>query len=173
MTRWAASSGPYVHSSPAPSPSPVGEVSSTRNSSSGGVSPRTPKAKSRARTPMRATCRNRSVGGRITCNASAMSWPWAQVSMSRAVAMEAPDMGGPYQGKRTPLGAELSTLCRASRPARHSASSRAGGSPAPSSAPSSTNRSGAASAFSTSAPNAARSVAASSADRSVQARCAI
>lgn len=167
VTRWAASAGPYVHNSP------DGATSSTRNSSPGTVSPRTPKAKSRARTPMRATCFSRSVGARITPNASATSCPWAQVSIRRPVAIEATDMGGPYQGNRVPVGAARRASSRAARPDRHAASSRAGGSAAPSSAPSSTNPSGAASAFSTSLAKASASVTASSAARSVQARWAI
>ena len=89
-------------------------------------SPRTPKAKSRARTPMRTTCRSRSVGGRTTPSASATSWPWAQVSMSRAVAMEAADMGGPYQGKRAPVGRGAQRLV-AGRRAPHASRRAAGG----------------------------------------------
>lgn len=103
-----------------------------------------------------------------------MSWPWAQVSISRAVAMEAADIGGPYQGNRVLVAAaDRSTGCNFSRPARHRASSSAGGSAAPSSAPSSTKESGAATAFSTSPAKASASVTASSAARSVQARWAI
>ena len=93
--------------------------------------------------------------------------------MSRAVAIEAADIGGPYQGNRAPAGAARRASARASRPARQSASNRAGGFPAPSSAPLSTKSPGAASAFSTSRSKAARSVTASTEEWSVQARCAI
>ncbi len=168
VTRWAASSGPYVHSSP-----DSGAVSSTRNSASGALSPRTAKAKSRVRTPMRAMCRSRSVGVRRTPSASATSWPCAQVSMRRAVAMEGTAIGGPYQGSRVPWGASARACHSRSRPVRQRSSSSAGGSAAPSSAPSSTKVSGAAAALSTSAANASGAVAASRAARSVQARCAI
>ena len=47
--------------------------------------------------------------------------------MSRPVAMEAADMGGPYQGKRVPVGCRAQGLLQRLPPARHSASSRAGG----------------------------------------------
>lgn len=167
VTRWVASSGPYVHRSP------PGPVSSTRNGSAGGVSPWAAWAKSRARTPMRATCRSRPVGGRVTPRAAAMSRPWAQVSIRRAVAMEAVAMGGPYQGKRAPGAAVRSASARAARPSRQAVSSAAGSCFAPSSAPSSTYRSGAASACSTSALNPSSSVTAARAARSVQFRCAI
>lgn len=92
VTRCGASSGPYAHTSP------EGETSSTRKGSGGAGSPCTLKAKSRVRTPIHTTCLSRSVGVRTTPSASAMSRPWAQVSMSRAVAMEAPDIGGRTRG---------------------------------------------------------------------------
>ena len=54
----------------------------------------------RARRPRWATCRSRAVGRRVTPSVSAMSWPCAQVSISRAVTEDAALMGGPYQGSR-------------------------------------------------------------------------
>lgn len=167
VTRSVASSGPYVHNSS------DGLRSSTRNSSNGVASPCTPKAKSRVRTPRRTMCRSRSVGAGASPSASATSRPCAQVSMSRAVAMEAADMGGPYQGNRAPAGAFRRASDSASRPARQSASNRSGGFSAPSWAPLSTKSPGAASAFSTSRANASWSVTASVEEWSVQARCAI
>ena len=54
---------------------------------------------------MWATCRSRAVGPTAARrSASATSWPCAQVSMSRAVAMDAALIGGPNQGSRAPSG---------------------------------------------------------------------
>ena len=49
---------------------------------------------------MCATCRRRAVGSRSPSSASATSWPWAHVSISRAVANERAPMVGPYHGMR-------------------------------------------------------------------------
>ncbi len=122
---------------------------------------------------MRATCRSRAVGSRSTPSASATSWPCAQVSISRPVAIEATLIGGPYQGRRTPSGCSASTRPTRSRPARQRASSSAGGRAAPRAAPSSTKESGAASAASMSGWKASAPSADRRAQSSVHARWAI
>ena len=50
---------------------------------------------------MWATWRSRSVGGRSAPRASTTSWPWAHVSISRAVMNERALIAGPYHGTRT------------------------------------------------------------------------
>ncbi len=123
---------------------------------------------------MRATWRSRAVGVRATPRASATSWPCAQVSMSRAEAMEATLIAGPYQGILVPSGASRSTFSSRCRPSRQRASRASGAWAATkASAASSTNASGAARALATSSPNRSGSVAASRATSSVQLRWAI
>ncbi len=150
----------------------LGPTSSTRNSVAGGVSPRTWKAKSRARTPMRATWRRRSVEcasrparpprpGRGPRSPSSGRWPWRR-----------PTWAARTRGSGCRRGPRGGPLPAPVRPARQSPSSAAGGSPAPS-APSSTNPPGEAIAFSTNVAKASASVTASRAERSVQARWAI
>lgn len=118
-------------------------------------------------------CRSRAVGSRATPSASATSCPCAQVSISRAVAIEATLIGGPYQGSLAPAGWAASARCSASRPSRQRARSTAGGSFAPSSAASSTKVSGVARACRAARAKASGSVAESSACRSVHSRWAI
>ncbi len=106
------------------------------------ASPWAPKAKSRVRTPMWATCRIRSVGASTAPRASATSRECAQVSMNRAVAIEVGLIGGPNHGILSPAGTARSASCSARRPARHRSSSAAGGTRPPASASASTNPSG-------------------------------
>lgn len=100
------------------------------------------------------------MGARVTPSASATSWACAQVSIRRAVATEAADIGGPNQGNRAPSGASRSAFSSAARPSRQRASSAAGSARAYSSAPSSTYVYGAARACSTSARKPSGSVTA-------------
>lgn len=117
--------------------------------------------------------RSRAVGSRRTPRASATSWPCAQVSISRAVAIDGTLIGGPYQGTRVPGAAARRAASSAAWSARHPASSAAVGCAAPASAPSSTKVNGRAAASARWASKAAGSVRAVSAARSVQARWAI
>nr|WP_233153448.1 hypothetical protein [Kineosporia sp. R_H_3] len=170
MTRCAASGGP--NSQVAPS----GAVSSTRIPSTGAGRPCTAKEKPVVRTASRATCRSRAVGTRVTPSASATSWPCAQVSMRRAVAIEVAAIGGPNQGSRVPSGTARSAVSSAARPVRHRASRSVPGAAAPASASRSTTSSAGrpeASSACTAARNRSGSVAASVATSSVQARWAI
>jgi hypothetical protein len=130
-------------------------------------------AKSRVRTPMCAIERSRAVAGRFTPSASATSRPWAQVSISRAVAIEAALIGGPNHGSLRPSATASSSSCRRSRVSRQSASRRSGGSAANSSAPASTKPVGSLAASASTAAKPASSVTAVSATRSVHSRCAI
>ena len=151
VTRCAASSGPHVHAPPS------GAVSSTRNSSAGGGRPFCRKAKSRVRTPRCATCRSRAGHRRRIGRARRRRpAPCAQVSMSRAVAIEAALIGGPNQGSRAPSGRPASCSARAVRPARQRASSRSGASVDPASAASSTAAGGRSAASATARANAVR-----------------
>ena len=165
LTRCGASSGPHDHRLPS------GAVRSTRNGSAGGVRPCTVKAKSRVRTPRWAIDFNRAEGGTCTPNASATSRPCAQVSMSRAVAIDGALIGGPNHSSLRPSGTVRNAACNAWRVLRQSASSWVGDSAARSSAASSTNVSIVAVAAATSSPKAASSVIDISATRSVHSRC--
>ncbi|OLT38534.1 hypothetical protein BJF85_09535 [Saccharomonospora sp. CUA-673] len=164
LTRSAASSGPNAHVVPS------GAVSSTRNSSAGGVRSCTAKAKSRVRTPSRAMCRNRAVGVRPTSSASATSCACAQVSIMRAVAIDAGLMSGPYHGSFRPAGTAASAACSSALPARQRRSSSVGSRRASSWAPSSTKFSPAANARCRSASNSSGVRAAISDFSSVHSR---
>ena len=72
---------------------------------------------------------------RATPSASATSSPCAQVSISRAVTSDEADIGGPYQGIRSPSGSSSTSCSRSARPCRQRSSSSAGGSRAPAWAP--------------------------------------
>ncbi len=85
--------------------------------------------KGRALTPMWAMWRSLSVGTRLAPSASQMSWPWAHVSMSRAVSIEVTDMEGPYHGHRAFGSAAAPTRRRVAAPSTHSSVSRAGSIP--------------------------------------------
>src|SRR5437764_389860 len=102
-----------------------------------------------------------------------MSWPCAQVSSMRAVAIEAALIGGPYQGSFCPSGTASSAFASSSRPSRQSSRSFSGGLRAPSAAASSMCRGPTASMCSISACHRSGCAAAISAWPSVQARCAI
>ncbi len=71
--------------------------------------------------------RSRAVAGRFTPSASATSRPCAQVSISRAVAIDAALIGGPNHGSLRPSATVSSSSCSRARVARQSASSSAGG----------------------------------------------
>lgn len=79
------------------------------------------------RTPRWAIERSRSVGGRRIPRASATSNPCAQVSINRAVAIDAALIGGPNHSSLRPLGTASSAACSRLRVSRQSASSSAGG----------------------------------------------
>ena len=84
--------------------------------------------------------RNRAVAGRFAPRVSATSRPCAQVSIIRAVAIDAALIGGPNQGSLRPSGTVSSASCSCPRVRRQSASSSAGAAVATiSSAPRSTN----------------------------------
>ena len=72
--------------------------------------------------------RSRAVAGRRTPRASATSRPCAQVSISRAVAIDAALIGGPNHGSLRPSATVSSSSCSRARVRRQSASSSAGGS---------------------------------------------
>jgi len=61
-------------------------------------------------------CRNRAVGVRRAPRPSATSWPWAQYSISRAVANDGGLIGGPYQGTLVPAGTKANASTIASNP---------------------------------------------------------
>ncbi|SHO87882.1 Uncharacterised protein [Mycobacteroides abscessus subsp. abscessus] len=115
----------------------------------------------------------RGVGASGTPSASATSRPCAQVSIKRAVPMDAALIGGPYQGILTPSGTARSAACSWLRVLRHWMSRSAGGIWAVSSAALSTKPSGSAIALGSSSAKTAGSVTASSDCASVQCRCAI
>lgn len=78
------------------------------------------------------------MGVRDTPSVSATSWACAHVSIRRAVATDAADIGGPNHGNRAPSGASRNAFSSAARPSRQRASRAAGSARAYSSAPSST-----------------------------------
>jgi hypothetical protein len=117
--------------------------------------------------------RNREVGGRVTPRASATSRPCAQVSINRAVAIDAALIGGPNHGSFLPSATRPSSSCRRARVSRQSASISAGGVVASCSAPASTKPVGLVAASARTSPKAASSVTAISDTRSVHHRCAI
>ena len=80
---------------------------------------------------MCATCRSRADTDGGCRSASVTSRPCAQVSISRAVAIEAALIGGPNQGSFAPSGSAASGLGERGPAARQRASSRAGSSVAP------------------------------------------
>ena len=131
-------------------------------------------AKSRVRTPRWATCRSRSARPTAACRARrSTSSPCAQVSMSRAVAIDAALIGGPNQGSRAPAGKPASALGeRRPGPAASAPAARAGASARPRRAASSTTRPRRARRRPRAANPRGR-VAARSACSSVQARWAI
>ena len=108
--------------------------------------------------------RSRAVAGRFTPRASATSRPCAQVSISRAVAIDAALIGGPNHGSLRPSATASSSSCSRARVRRQSASSWSGGTAATSSAPSSTNPVGLAAATSSKAAKPASSVTADQRD---------
>ncbi len=74
---------------------------------------------------MNATWRSRSVATRSTPSASATSWPWAHVSISRAVIDDTTVMSGPYQGTRR-RGSDARAASVSARRDRHSHTSASG-----------------------------------------------
>ena len=164
VTVCAASSGPQLQTSP------EGATRSMRNSSAGASRPWTEWAKLRVRTPRWATWRIRSVSSTSTPRPSCTSRLCAQVSISRAVAIDVADIGGPNHGIFSPFGiatsaARRSARARRQRPIRSSSWASA-------SAWASTYPSGSAIAPRTTASHASLSVAALTATSSVQARWA-
>ena len=71
--------------------------------------PVTANAKSLVRTPMWAIDLSRAVAGRVTPSASATSRPCAQVSIRRAVAIDAALIGGPNHGSLRPSATRSSS----------------------------------------------------------------
>lgn len=69
---------------------------------------------------------------------SAMSCPWAQVSLIRAVAIDATLIGGPNHGMREPAGTAPRSRDRPARPLRHRSRRALGWRWAPAAAPAST-----------------------------------
>ena len=105
---------------------PSGAASSIRNGSAGAMRSLTPKAKSRARIPMLATFHSRAVAGRSMPRVSATSWPCAQVSISRPLAIESGPIGGPNHGRFSPAGIARKVAARSVRLACQRASSTDG-----------------------------------------------
>ena len=112
----------------------------------------------------------RSVCGGSMPSAPATSWPCAQVSMIRAVAIDVGLIGGPYHGIFSPSGTAASSRARSARPSRQRCISSAGGICDHSSAPSSVKPSGLAAASLSPSANASGSLMAVSDAWSVQAR---
>ena len=116
-----------VVGTPRPSPSRRAHAAPRGTAPPAGVSPLMENAKSRVRTPMCAIERSRAVAGRFTPSVSATSSPCAQVSISRAVAIDAALIGGPNHGSLRPSATVSSSSCSRSRVSRQSASRRSGG----------------------------------------------
>ena len=137
-------------------------------------SPLMANAKSRVRTPMWAIERSRAVAGRFTPSASATSRPCAQVSISRAVAIDAALIGGPNHGSLRPSATREQFVVQPGpgRGASRPAVGRAGARPAPR-RPRRRNRSGPWRPRPAPSAKPASSVTAVSATRSVHSRCAI
>ncbi len=101
---------------------------------------------------------SRADGVAAAPRASATSRPCAQVSISRAVAIDAALIGGPNHSSLRPSATVRSAVCRSVRVRRHRASSWSGGVTARSSAALSTKPNGSAAAAVSSSAKAASSV---------------
>ena len=76
---------------------------------------------------MWATWRRRSVGARWAWSPSTTSWPWAHVSISRAVMNDRAPIAGPYHGTRSFGSTVRATSTRWRRSARQRSSSSSAG----------------------------------------------